>query len=577
MIRVATGRIRKSADPPVRVAANRVGRATMSGRRIKRALISVYDKTGVVEFARTLRDEFGIEILSTGGTASLLRDSGIPVIAVEEITGVGEMLDGRVKTLHPTIHAAILADRDNPDHTRQLCDAGIEPIDMVVVNLYPFEQTITEPDCTVEQATEMIDIGGPCLLRAAAKNHKHVFVVSRPDRYAWACRALREWDRDETRAAALQRGGEDAFVQTASYDGTIAGWLSRDKEPDATDVKHILLCARKELRYGENPHQVSAIFTCPDDHRQGVLSSSGVDDNAAKQMSFNNFLDSNAALLLCEELASGRLPQIACFVKHSNACGVGIGSSPIEAYRSAYLGNPNAAMGGILAVNFEVDASVAEAVMDSLRRWGKSARAGAFFVEVWLAPSFEKDAIDVIRTKKRWGANVRLLNAVRPALSPDSGQWDLRRITGGILLQSSDTIGLNEDEWQVATERSPTGREWADLRLAWLIAKHTTSNAVSICKNGMLIGNGAGQMSRVMSCRIATWLANDNGHAEALSGAVAASDGFFPFRDGPDILMDAGISAIIQPGGAKRDAETVAACNERGAAMVFTRTRHFRH
>jgi len=267
----------------------------------------------------------------------------------------------------------------------------------------------------------------------------------------------------------------------------------------------------------------------------------------------------------------------ACFIKHTNACGVGIAEDPIEAYRLAYLGDPNAAMGGILAVNHPVDAAFAEAVMDSLGRWGKAAGAGAFFVEVWLAPQFEEAAVEVIRTAKKWGQRVRLLTVGDMNQAPAEDEFDFKRIAGGMLAQTRDTVGLNEHQWKVVTEREPTEREMADLRLAWLVCKHTKSNAISLCRDGMLIGNGAGQMSRIMSCRIATWLAKENGHAEKLTGAAAASDAFFPFRDGPDILADAGITAIIQPGGSKRDAETIAACNERNIAMIFTGTRHFKH
>jgi len=265
------------------------------------------------------------------------------------------------------------------------------------------------------------------------------------------------------------------------------------------------------------------------------------------------------------------------FIKHTNACGVGVAQEPIEAYRRAYLGDPNAAMGGILACNFDVNEEFATAVMDTYARWGKEAGAGGFFVEVWLAPSFDGKAVEVIRAKKKWGERVRLLDVSDMKRPPSAEEREYKSIAGGMLVQTKDTVGLNEDQWQIVTEREPTEAEMADLRLAWLICKHTKSNAITVCRDNMLIGNGAGQMSRVMSCRIATWLARENGHEEKLKGSAAASDAFFPFRDGPDILMDAGITAIIQPGGSKRDEDTIAACNERGAAMIFTGTRHFRH
>jgi phosphoribosylaminoimidazolecarboxamide formyltransferase/IMP cyclohydrolase len=265
------------------------------------------------------------------------------------------------------------------------------------------------------------------------------------------------------------------------------------------------------------------------------------------------------------------------FIKHTNACGAGIEDDPVEAYRRAYLGDPNAAMGGILAVSFAVDSGFAEKVMNSLARWGKETGAVAFFVEVWIAPTFDKAAVEVIRSAKKWGQRVRLLTVGDMGAPPVDDERDFKKITGGMLMQTRDTVGLNEDQWKIVTDRTPTDAEMADLRLAWLICKHTKSNAITVCKDGMLIGNGAGQMSRIMSCRIATWLAKENGHADKLAASVAASDAFFPFRDGPDILADAGVTAIIQPGGSKRDADTIAACNERGLAMIFTGTRHFKH
>jgi phosphoribosylaminoimidazolecarboxamide formyltransferase/IMP cyclohydrolase len=297
-------------------------------------------------------------------------------------------------------------------------------------------------------------------------------------------------------------------------------------------------------------------------------------------MSFNNYVDGSAALGLCSELGrAGSLGRYnAIFVKHTNACGVGSAENALEAYRRAYLGDPNAAMGGVLACDFDVTAEVATAVMETYDRWGKTAGAGGFFVEVWVAPSFDESAVEIIKTKKKWGQRVRLLAVGSMAESPDDEDALFhRQITGGSLVQTFDLVGLNEGDWEVVTKRPPSASELADLRFAWLVCKHTKSNAITVCKDGMLIGNGAGQMSRVMSCRIATWLAKENGHADKLRGAVAASDAFFPFRDGPDILMDAGVTAMIQPGGSKRDADTIAACDERNVAMIFTGTRHFKH
>ncbi len=933
---------------------------------IRRALISVYDKTGVVDFARALHHDFGIEIISTGGTARILKEAGIPVTMVEQVTGFAEMMDGRVKTLHPRIHAAILADRDNPEHMRQLAEQGIEPIDMVVVNLYPFEQTIADPDCTFEQAIEMIDIGGPCLLRAAAKNHRHVLVVTSPADYTTVLGRLRDRGNDSAWADLLRSGGFSAFWNTCGYDGVIAQWLG-DRNQDGSPIfRTQRLVSRGVTRYGENPHQRGEILEIAGSVSEFSLAAADAADfDGQTPLSFNNYVDASAALELCADLtraatfpptatssttspttspqptvasssslwyrlpagpsklghqppsgpsslwyrlpagpsklehqpptgpsslwyrlpsgpsslwyrlpaglsnpagpgpseptqsseqASGpassirgetlsrrylphiqspgrtyfvtfrtrniKLPPeardlalsackywhkrkmtlhiavvmpdhvhllltpylyadgsavslselihsiksysankinrklnrqgslwmeerwdrimrhqrefsetweyietnperaglgadyrwvwhstagfeesgwvedrleagttsggvapeqhrleagttsgatsegvagrhdrpeagttsegvagghdrleagttsegvapeqhrleagttsgttppgeavlaVCCFIKHTNACGTAVApvvsESPedvlaarIEAYRRAYLGDPNAAMGGILAVNFPVTTAFAAAVMETYQRWGKPLKEagkpfapGAFFIEVWIAPSFDEDAVRIVRgraeptpalpnpPKKAWGQRVRLLEVGDMAAAPNPDELDLKRIAGGVLMQTRDLAGLNEEQWRVVTKRAPTPAEMDDLRLAWLVCKHTKSNAITICKDGMLLGSGAGQMSRVMSCRIATWLARDNGHAERLAGAVAASDAFFPFRDGPDILAGAGVTAIIQPGGSKRDQDTIDACDERGVAMVFTGTRHFKH
>lgn len=859
---------------------------------IRRALISVWDKTGVVEFARALHDEFGIEIISTGGTAKALTDAGIPVTLVETLTGCGEMLGGRVKTLHPAIHAAILADRDNPEHMRQLEAAGIKPIDMVVVNLYPFEKTVADPDCTFEQAIEMIDIGGVALLRAAAKNHRHVLVVSSAEGLSAALEALR---KDSISSPDIRIGSSssvflenglgafDAFWSTSAYDDAIAGWLSTRFESGFRPAFRTITGTKvDELRYGENSHQIGEALQRVRERGFDLTVADSEWSGAQPVMSYNNYLDADAALGLCAELTramrtaklrfappgapaappyeggtehrtaklrfapirseqmsrrnlphwqipgatywieyssrigelspaersiamdalrfwdgkrldlhtavvmpdhvhalltprevagrpgefenlsallksvkgfSGReisklrggvgmawvhesydhwirsadefrqkwdytaqnvvkeglartpgeyawwygidyfgygigapvtaatpIPPVLAtggnagcgdagtagqvernkaelrstpravpskaelrstpsatqnnaelrspvslteskaelctpegdvdltavvFIKHTNACGVGVHAEPIEAYRRAYLGDPNAAMGGILAVNFAVDAAFAAAVMETYDRFGKPLKEagaayapGGFFVEVWIAPRFTDDAVAIIRgtyeaakatpeegelrvetpPKKKWGENVRLV-AVGDMNQPlDPNELQYRSIAGGLLVQSPDLPGLNEADWKVVTKRPPTPEELADLRLAWLICKHTKSNAISLVKDGRLIGNGAGQMSRVMSCRVATWMARENGHIrEQETGLVAASDAFFPFSDGPKLLIDAGVTAIIQPGGSKRDQDTIDLCNERGVAMIFTATRHFRH
>ncbi len=559
----------------------------MSHPTIKRALISVYDKTGVVDFARALHREFGIEIISTGGTAKLLKENDIPVTLVEEVTGFPEMMNGRVKTLHPKIHAGILADRDNPEHMRQLDEQGIKPIDMVVVNLYPFEKTVADPDCTFEQAIEMIDIGGPCMLRAAAKNHRHVIPAVHARSHEFILEALQEdGDLAESGRACL---ASIAFEATANYDEVVETYLSRrwydlrhnGYAKGEENLRNLLASVSNSaetphagLRYGENPHQTAET----EEAKEGSAAVSVI-PNELTGWSYNNLADADAAARLCNDLArelSGTANKCV-FVKHTNSCGSGLADDPIEAYRRAYIGDPNAAMGGILACSFEVNAEFAEVVMNTYARWGKDVGAGGFFIEVWVAPGFDDDAIKIIRESKKWGERVRLLDVCSMNQAPNKDEVEYKTISGGMLKQTRDNVGLCEDQWKVATKRQPTDQELSDLRLSWLVAKHTKSNAISVCKDGMLIGNGAGQMSRVMSCRIATWLAEENGHKAKLAGSVAASDAFFPFSDGPSILMDAGITAIIQPGGSKRDEDTIKACDERGVAMIFTGTRHFKH
>lgn len=577
---------------------------------IRRALISVFDKVGVVELAHALHTEFGVQIISTGGTAKILETAGIPVTLVEQFTGSPELLDGRVKTLHPRIHAALLADRDNPQHMRQLQAAGIEPIDLVVVNLYPFERTVAQHGCSLEQAFEMIDIGGVTLLRAAAKNPRHVMTLTSPDRYDPALRQIR------ARAGAMppleeRDSPHTAFQLTSRYDAAIASWLS-DRTSVWPKQRVLWLADWGPLRYGENAHQQAALLEIPDAQGRS-LTPPRTRAGGAAPMSFNNYLDADAALRLCAELSqpAGELavesPQrsaVCVFVKHTNPCGVGVvqlsEASPAaqneaqwEAYRRAYLGDPNAAMGGILACNFAVDAEFAGRVLGTfdaigrpLREAGAPYAPGGFFLEVWVAPCFTADAVEVLRTgvapgakpesRKTWSENVRLLPV--DSLSEHAGERvEYRSILGGLLMQTADLSGHQTSRWEVVTRRKPGAQELGDLKLAWLTCKHTKSNAISICKDGMLLGNGAGQMSRVMSCRIATWLARDNGHADRLRGSVAASDAFFPFRDGPELLIQAGVTALIQPGGSKRDGKVVAACDEAGVAMIFTGERHFRH
>jgi len=376
------------------------------------------------------------------------------------------------------------------------------------------------------------------------------------------------------------------YGTTCCYDGGISRWLGESAgRLSWPSFHHIAAYHWGRLRYGENPHQQARLLRSAEgmDERctepDLLLADTASQDDERSGMSFNNYADAHSALELCKELtrAESTRVKVCLFVKHTNPCGVGLAADPVAAYRLAYSGDANAAMGGVLACNFEVDPAFAAAVMDTYSQWGKTAGAGGFFVEVWIAPSFQEEARGVIRTSKPWGQRARLLGVGDVSEPPDPSALEFKSITGGLLLQSRDLIGLNEDQWKVVTRRRPSTTEMSDLRLAWLVCKHTRSNAITICKDGMLIGNGAGQMSRVMSCRIATWLARENGHTEKLAGSAAASDAFFPFSDGPKILMDAGVTAIIQPGGSKRDEDTIAACDERGAAMIITGTRHFRH
>lgn len=574
----------------------------MKNTTIKRALIAVYDKSHIVEFARTLTQEFGIELLSTGGTARHLQEAGIPVTLVEKVTGFPEMMDGRVKTLHPKVHAGILADRDKPDHLRELQEQGIAPIDMVVVNLYPFEETIARPGCTFAEAVEMIDIGGPCMLRAAAKNHKHVVVVPDENSYETILEELRaEGDVSSRTRQALAFA---TFAMTAEYDMQINQYLGERLEAEldnADDVEsggadnpwfdpeaerlEMAVDRHGATRYGENPTQsATAWLSAPEDFGECNLLTDADGNNTVihGEMSFNNYVDGDSALALVKDLANADLghPHAVAFIKHTNACGCAIGDDPADTYRRAYLGDPIAAAGGVLCMNFPVTREIAETVMLSYRNWGKEAGAAFFKLDVWIAPRFDQEAVDLITTpteKRKWGAACRLLavgDLTRPA---DPREIDIKKVVGGILVQQRDLIRLNEDAWKVVTTREPNQKELADLRFALLVSKHTKSNAITICRDGRLLGNGAGQMSRVKSCDLAIQLARENGHGDALKGAVAAGDAFFPVEDGPQKLIDAGITAIIQPGGSNRDDDSIAVCDKAGVAMIMTGTRHFKH
>lgn len=520
---------------------------------IQRALISVSDKTGLVEFAKGLA-EFGIEILSTGGTARLLRDAGLDVTDVSTHTGSPEIFDGRVKTLHPRVHGGILARRDLASHQQQMATHDIAPIDMVVVNLYPFQQTVADPNCSLADAIENIDIGGPTMVRAAAKNHNAVAVVVSHDDYPSILTEMRDNDgvlSDETRF----RLAVNAFVHTAQYDGVIAEYLSgiESKGQAFSYPEHLSLAFSKQqdLRYGENPHQSAAFYV-----ESGASSASigQARQLQGKALSYNNIADADAAL----ECVKAFTEQPACvIVKHANPCGVALGDDLLTAYDRAYATDSVSAFGGIIAFNRTLDARTAQAIIDRQ------------FVEVIIAPAVDDGVDAIIATKK----NVRLL-VCSDFKSETSGRLDYKRVNGGLLVQDAD-LALTEGELTVATQRQPTEHELLDLNFAWRVAKYVKSNAIVYCKGGQTVGIGAGQMSRVDSAKIAASKARDAGLEVA--GSVMASDAFFPFRDGLDQAGSAGITAVIQPGGSIRDEEVIAAADEHGIAMVFTGMRHFRH
>ncbi len=547
---------------------------------VRRAVLSVHNKQGIVELARALLG-WNVEILSTGGTAKLLRDNQIPVTPIEKLTGFAEMLDGRVKTLHPAVHGGILANRDMPSHMEQLDKAGIAPIDLVVVNLYPFEQAVSKPDCTLPQAIEEIDIGGPCMIRASAKNHQYVMVWCEPT-YDALLAHLNEND-GASRLPFRRQSAARVFARTSCYDALIAQYLSRsaaaEQDTALPDLLPVPLRKKHDLRYGENPHQRAALYeqisAGPASNEANLLRQ---ETTGGKKMSFNNYYDANAALELIKDISFHRPNQTACvLVKHNNPCGVATAADPLEAYQRAYLADPAATMGGVLAINRPVNRTLAEGVMNSLNRWGREAGAHAFLLEVWLAPSFEADALDYIRQAKPWGATLRCIAAGPMNYPRLADERDFRPITGGMLVQQRDLTGLDEDEWITVTHRAPDAQELSDGQLAWLVAKHTRSNAIVIVRDSQVLAVGAGQASRVAACKLAVHLAKENGHGPHLVGAVAASDGYFPFKDGPAALLAAGVTTIIQPGGSKRDEETIRTCDEADAVMILTSSRHFKH
>ena len=508
----------------------------------RRALVSVSDKRGVAAFARKLSG-MGFEIISTGGTAKALEEARIPVVQVAEITGAPEMLDGRVKTLHPKIHGGILADLENPDHVTQLVDHDIGPIDLVCINLYPFEETVTgnPPE---RDAIEQIDVGGPAMLRAAAKNFKNVTVVPSPEFYKEVVSELENEGQvpEETR----RRLALAAFRRTAEYDAAISAWLGGPQEhllPERRTVRYEKVTA---LRYGENPHQEAAYYA---EEGEGHLLS-GVEKLQGKEISFNNLYDLDAARTLLADLTELQVPAAAVIVKHANPCGAAVGGSVADAYRKALASDPLSAFGGIVALGGEVDGELA-------------AEISKVFTEILIAPGFTQEARETFSAKP----NMRVLEAaslVRPALSA-------KNVTGGVLLQETDVVE-DGSEYRIVTEKHPSPGQMDDLLFAWRVARNVKSNAIVLVRDGATVGVGAGQMSRVDSSEIAVKKAG-----ERVRGAVAASDAFFPFADGVEALAGAGVEAVIQPGGSVRDEEVVEAANRRGVAMVFTGRRHFNH
>jgi len=508
-------------------------------RPIRRALISVSDKTGIVDFARELTS-FNVEIISTGGTAKSLRDAGISVRDISDVTGFPEMMDGRVKTLHPRVHGGLLAIRDNDEHVAALEQHGIQPIDLVVVNLYPFAETIKREGVTREEAIEQIDIGGPAMIRSAAKNARDVAVIVSPEQYAQVTEELKQNNGAlslNTRDTLAQK----AFEHTGHYDVVVSSYLAGSSRPLPDRLNGLKKIA--DLRYGENPHQKAAIYQTS---TTGGIANAAV--LAGKEMSFNNYVDAEAAWqLVCD------FDQTACaIIKHTNPAGVGLGQTATEAYKKALATDPVSAFGGIVAFNCTVDAAAAEELTK-------------IFTEVVIAPGYDRAALAILRAKK----NLRVIQMSDMEQPPGA---ELKQIGGGMLVQTRDDHKLNPAELNVVTTRKPTEDEIRALLFAWIVCKHTKSNAIVYARADQTVGVGAGQMSRIDSVKIGAMRAH-----LPVAGSVLASDAFFPFRDGIDEAAKHGITAVIQPGGSVRDEEVIAAANEHGLAMVFTGIRHFKH
>jgi len=516
--------------------------------KIQRAILSVTDKTGLAEFARKL-DKMGVELISTGGTAKLLRESGVPVRDISELTGFPEMLDGRVKTLHPKVHGGILHVRDNPEHRAATAEHGIQPIDMVVVNLYAFEKTASRPDVSFHELIENIDIGGPSMVRSAAKNFQDVAIVTAPEDYDAIAQEMQS-SGGSLSLATKWFLAQKAFATTAAYDSAIASTLERVAAPEgklALDEQSFPQTLRLsfhkafDLRYGENPHQKAALYS--DGSGKGVANGKQLQ---GKELSYNNIVDLQAAWDLAQEFSE----PVCVIIKHTNPCGTAVASTLAEAYRRALECDPVSAFGGVIGVNRPVDAETATEM-------------AKLFLEVIAAPKFDDAAREIFASKK----NLRLVE-----VAPMEQKWVLKNVSGGVLLQDDDVRPLTEADLKIVSERKPTEQEMRDLLFAWKVCKHVKSNAILYARNGQTTGVGAGQMSRVDSARIGA-----NKSVLGIKGSVAASDAFFPFPDGVEVIAEAGATAIIQPGGSVKDKEVIDTANKLGLAMVLTGVRHFRH
>lgn len=547
--------------------------------RVRRALLSVSDKSGLVEFAKSLASH-GVELVSTGGTARVLGEAGLSVRTVEDLTGFPEMMDGRVKTLHPAVHGGLLGRRDLAAHVESMKAHGIEPIDLVAIDLYPFERTIARAECSEAEAIEQIDIGGPAMVRSASKNHDFVTVVTSTRQYDEVLATLAEHGGRST-LALRRRLAADAFARTASYDSVIAGWMARWRSPAAPastaqastaqggspatprlEGPHSTTWSFRSLRYGENPHQIGAVAATPGGPRPSVAAAEPLH---GKELSYNNLLDAAAALELVQDLTAtfGQEP-CAAIVKHTNPCGAAVGASLAQAFAAAHAGDPVAAYGGILALSNEVDEATAQAIVE-----------GDKFLEVIVAPTFSRAALDLLAA--RW-KNVRLL-PVGP-ISPPAPEIHYRSIPGGVLAQERDIERPRTEAWSHVAGPAPDEATRRSAAFAVVVAKHLKSNAVCIVRGATLLGAGAGQMDRVASCRIAVEKASARLAPGAANGGpdpVAAGDAFFPFSDGPKVLIDAGVRCLVHPGGSKRDGETLALCEQSGVTCLVTGVRQFRH